>query len=230
IEAQADELRHSRRRLVGAQDAERRRIERDLHDGVQQQLVGLAAKLVRASRAGPADAQRLLREAAADAEESVFALQELGRGIYPSLLADRGIAEALRTHANRLPADVRVEVEPALAGTRFDAELEAALYFVALEAMANAQKHAPGATLTVSLRSAGAGRRLVLEVHDDGPGFDPRGVTRGSGLQNMQDRIAAAGGTLSADSRPGAGTWIRAEAPLGARVLPLQRPAGDSRR
>ena len=230
IEAQAEELRRSRRRLVGAQDAERRRIERDLHDGVQQQLVGLAAKLARASRAAPADAQQLLREAAADAEESVFALQELGRGIYPSLLADRGLAEALRTHANRLPADVRVEVEPALAGTRFDAELEVALYFVALEAMANAQKHAPGAALTVSLRSAGAGRRLVLEVHDDGPGFDPRRVTRGSGLQNMEDRIAAAGGTLTADSRPGAGTWIRAQVPLEARVLPLQRPAGDSRR
>jgi signal transduction histidine kinase len=96
--------------------------------------------------------------------------------------------------------------------------------------MANAQKHAPGAALTVSLRSAGEGRRLVLEVHDDGPGFDPRRVARGSGLQNMEDRIAAASGTLTADSRPGAGTWIRAEVPLEARLLPLQRPAGDSRR
>jgi signal transduction histidine kinase len=230
IEAQAEELRRSRRRLVTAQDTERRRIERDLHDGVQQHLVSLAAKLGRASRAAdPTEAQQLLREAAAVAEESVFALQELARGIYPSLLADQGLAAAMRTHANRVPADVRVEVEPALAGRRFGRELEAALYFVALEAMANVQKHAPAASLSVSLRSAGDGRRLVLEVHDDGPGFDPRQTTRGAGLQNMADRLAAVGGTLGVESRPGAGTWIRAEAPLAAPVVPLQR-SGDSRR
>lgn len=230
IEQQAEQLRDSRRRLVNAQDAERRRIERDLHDGVQQQLVALAAQLKRASLAASAEGQQWLTELATEAEESVFALQELARGIYPSLLADQGLPAALRTHAARMPAVVRVEVEPTLAGRRFGRELEAALYFVALEAMANAQKHAPAAELTVSLHSADDGNRLVLEVHDNGPGFSAAAVTRGAGLQNMDDRIAAAGGTLDIDSRPGAGTWIRAEVPLEAQVLPLHRPAGDSRR
>ncbi|GAB2651636.1 GAF domain-containing sensor histidine kinase [Kribbella swartbergensis] len=230
IEEQTRQLRRSRQRLVSVQDAERRRIERDLHDGVQQQLVALAAKLKRASLAAPAAAQQLLTEAATEAEETVFALQDLARGIYPSLLADQGLPAALRTHAARVPAAVRVEVEPALTGRRFGRDQEAALYFVALEAMANAQKHAAGAELTVSVHGADDFRRLVLEVHDDGPGFSLTDPTGGSGLQNMADRIAAVGGTLDIDSRPGAGTWIRAEVPLEARIVPLQRPAGDSRR
>jgi len=232
IEQQAEQLRVSRRRLVSVQDAERRRIERDLHDGVQQQLVALAAQLKRASLAASAEVQPWLTEMAGEAEESVFALQELARGIYPSLLADQGLPAALRTHAARMPAVVRVEVEPTLAGRRFGRELEAALYFVALEAMANTQKHAPGAEVALSLRSADNGRRLVLEVHDDGPGFPSAGATGGAGLQNMDDRVAAAGGTLDIDidSRPGAGTWIRAEVPLEAQVLPLHRSEGDSRR
>ena len=233
IEDQSEQLRRSRQRLVSAQDAERRRIERDLHDGVQQQLVALAAKLKRASLGAPADparTRRLLTEVAAEAEETVFALQELARGIYPSLLADQGLPAALRTHASRVPAAVRVEVEPALAGRRFGRDLEAALYFVALEAMANAQKHAARAELTVSLHSADDPLSLVLEVHDDGPGFRPGEPSGGSGLQNMDDRIAAVGGTLDIDSRPGAGTWLRAKVPVQAQVVPLQRPAGDSRR
>jgi signal transduction histidine kinase len=233
IEEQAEQLRRSRQRLVGVQDAERRRIERDLHDGVQQQLVALAAKLKRASLAAPAapaETQQLLTEMSTEAEETVFALQELARGIYPSLLADQGLPAALRTHAARVPVAVRVEVEPALAGRRFGRDLEAALYFVALEAMANAQKHAIGAELTLSMHGADDSRRLALEVHDDGPGFRPGEPTGGSGLQNMDDRIAAVGGTLDIDSRPGAGTWIRAEVPIEVQVIPLQRPAGDSRR
>jgi signal transduction histidine kinase len=233
IEEQAQQLRRSRQRLVGVQDAERRRIERDLHDGVQQQLVALAAQLKRASLAagaGPAETRQLLTDLATEAEETVFALQELARGIYPSLLADQGLPAALRTHAARVPANARVEVEPTLAGRRFDRDLEAALYFVALEAMANAQKHASGAGLTLTLQVAGDPRRLVLEVHDDGPGFRPSEPTGGSGFQNMSDRIAAVGGTLHIDSRPGAGTWLRAEAPLEADVIPLQPPAGEPRR
>lgn len=233
IEEQAEQLRRSRQRLVGVQDAERRRIERDLHDGVQQQLVALAAQLTRASlvaSAGPAETRRLLTDLATQAEETVFALQDLSRGIYPSLLADQGLPAALRTHAARVPLAIRVEVEPALAGRRFGRDLEAALYFVALEAMTNAHKHASGAELTVSMRGADDGRRLVLEVHDDGPGFQPGGPTDGSGLQNMDDRIAAVGGTLHIDSRPGAGTWIRAQVTLEAEVIALQSPVGEPRR
>ncbi len=229
IEKQAEELRRSRQRLVGVQDEERRRIERDLHDGVQQQLVALAARLRRASMATPADARRLLEQLAPEAEEAVFALQDLARGIFPSVLADRGLAAALRTQAARMPVAIRVEAEPSLAGRRFDRELEAALYFVALEATTNAHKHAPGAAVTISLRGAENGRRFVLEVHDDGPGFKQRLASQGTGLQNMKDRMAAIGGDLAIDSRPGAGTWIRAQTPVTAQVVAFQ-PDADSRR
>jgi signal transduction histidine kinase len=128
-----------------------------------------------------------------------------------------------------MPIAIHVETEPNLLGRRFERELEAALYFVALEALANVQKHAPGAAATVSLRSDNAGRGVVLEVHDDGPGFKPRVMSPGTGLQNMRDRIAAVGGELEIVSRPGAGTWLRAEAPITARVISLQ-PDADSLR
>jgi signal transduction histidine kinase len=222
IEEQAEELRRSRQRLVSVQDEERRRIERNLHDGVQQQLVALAARLRRAAIATPADARLLLEQLAPEAEEMVFALQDLARGIFPSLLADQGLAAALRTQAARTPMAIQVEAEPNLTGQRFDREVEAAFYFVALEAMTNAQKHAPGAVVTVSLRSADAGRRMVLEIHDDGPGIQQRVASQGTGLQNMKDRLAAVGGELGINSRPGAGTWIRAEAPVPAPVVTLR--------
>jgi signal transduction histidine kinase len=203
IEAQAAELHRSRQRLVTAQDEERRRIERNLHDGVQQQLVSLAVRLQRAA----GEEQPLLRDLAVEAEQAVFALQELGRGIFPSVLADQGLPAALRTQAARMPLTVRIEVDPLLVGRRLDPELEAALYFVALEALANAQKHAPEASASVWLRVDDG--ELVLEVVDDGPGLGtPTGS--GSGLQNMADRIAAAGGELEIESRPGEGTRIRA--------------------
>lgn len=224
IERQAEDVRESRRRLVAAQDTERRRIERDLHDGVQQQLVSLATRLRRSARSLP-DAAPALQELAAEAEDVVFAMQDLARGIYPSILIDSGLVPALRTQAGRVAADVRVEVEPVLAGRRLPADVEAACYFVALEAMTNAQKHAAGATVTISLRSAEVPARLVLEVHDDGPGFTPEesgSGSRGSGLQNMADRMAAVGGDLVVDSRRGAGTWLRAQAPLSAEVVPLE--------
>jgi signal transduction histidine kinase len=229
IEQQARELRRSRQRLVGVQDEQRRRIERDLHDGVQQQLVALAARLRRASIATPADAHGLLERLAGEAEEATFALQELARGIFPSVLADQGLAAALRTHAARIPIAIHVEAEPALTGRRFERELEAALYFVALEALANIQKHAPGAAATVSLRSADAGRGVVLEIHDDGPGFEAQPGSPGTGLENMRDRVAAIGGELRIDSRRGAGTWLHAETPIAAPVVALQ-PEADSLR
>jgi signal transduction histidine kinase len=128
-----------------------------------------------------------------------------------------------------MPIALRVEAEPNLAGRRFERDLEAALYFVALEALANVQKHAPGAAATVSLRSDTTGRGVVLEVHDDGPGFQPRAMSPGTGLQNMHDRVAAVGGRLKIDSRPGAGTWLQAEAPITATVVALQ-PDADSLR
>jgi signal transduction histidine kinase len=221
------QLRASRARIVAAADETRRRVERDLHDGVQQQLVALAVRLRRLAAAEASGAA--LEEVAAEAEEAVFALQELARGIFPSVLADQGLAAALRAQASRLPLDVRVELEPALARRRFEREVEAALYFVALEAMANLQKHAPASSATVSLRLGGDAGSVVLEVHDDGPGFDPAARGEGTGLQNMADRVAAVGGGLHVDSRPGGGTWIRAEAPLGEPAAAVLHIA-DSRR
>jgi len=215
---------------VTAQDTERRRIERNLHDGVQQQLVTLAARLQRGTLANAGKTRDLLAELAIEAEETVFALQELGRGIYPSLLVDQGLGAALRTLAERLPLEVRVEVEPRLVGQRFSREVEAALYFVAREAMTNAQKHASEALITVSLRSDQEDKRLALEVHDDGPGFDRRSPGGGTGLQNMEDRVAAVGGTFAIESRPGAGTWIRAQVPLAGDVVELRPPGRVSRR
>jgi signal transduction histidine kinase len=218
IEQQAAELHSSRQRLVTAQDQERRRIERDLHDGAQQQLVALAARLRRAARAEGPSIDPALEELADEAEEAVFALQELARGIYPSLLADRGLQAALQAHAARLPANVRVEVEPLIHGRRLEPELEAAFYFVGLEAMTNAVKHAPGARIIASLRADRRKRTVTLEVHDDGPGFDAGASTSASGLQNMADRIDALGGVLSVESVPGGGTWVRAEVEETAEI------------
>ena len=209
IEAQASELRRSRQRLVGVQDEERRRIERNLHDGVQQQLVSLAIRLKQAASVG----EPALADLAAEAEQAVFSLQELARGIFPGVLVDQGLAAALRTQAARMPMTVHFDVRPEALRFRPAPDVEAALYFVALEALTNAQKHAGSATASVLL-SAGDGC-LVLEVVDDGRGF--AGRRSGSGLQNMADRMAAVGGRLDIDSTPGRGTRVVASAPDTAR-------------
>jgi signal transduction histidine kinase len=233
-----DELRESRQRLVTSQDEQRRRLERDLHDGVQQQLVSLAARMRQLSRLGSASRPAELESLADQAEEAVFAMQDLARGIYPSVLADQGLAAALRAQAARLPLELRLEVEPGLADARFERDSEACLYFVAMEALTNAQKHASCSAVTVSLHSRAQPRGVVLEVHDDGRGFNsknnptPVGERRhsGSGLQNMRDRLAALGGQLDVRSAPGAGTWIVANLPVSAEILPFQRPGIVSRR
>jgi signal transduction histidine kinase len=224
IEEQAVELARSRQRLVSAQDEERRRIERNLHDGVQQQLVALVARLHRAAGEGAPQLAAL----AAEAEDAVFALQELGRGIYPSVLSDQGLAAALRTQAARMPVTVCIEVDDALLGRRLDREAEAALYFVALEGLTNAYKHAGGASIAVWLHAEG--ETVSLEVVDAGPGFAARGGG-GSGLQNMRDRMAAVGGTLAVHSTVGQGTRVSAAIPLGSDPRrPAQPVPADSRR
>lgn len=220
IEAQADELRRSRQRLVAVQDEERRRIERDLHDGVQQQLVSLAVRLRRLA----CEQEPLLGDLAAEAEQAVFVLQELARGIFPPVLADHGLTAALRTHAARMPLAVQVEADDAVAGRRLEPELEAALYYVALEALTNAQKHAADASVLVRLDRAG--HCVRLEVSDDGPGIN--GHSRaGTGLQNMADRIAAVGGTLAIEGAAGRGTVVRAAVPVAREA---QAAAAVSRR
>ena len=224
---QALELAESRARIVRAEDAERKRIERDLHDGVQQQLVNLAASLRRATRVRTTDLQRIVGELAGEAEETVFALQDFSRGIYPSVLSDEGLAPALWGHVQRLPVGVELDVAPDVAGQRFGREREAALYFVALEAIVNAQKHACADRIRVVLRREGAD--LTLEVADDGRGLEAPGRSNGTGLQNMKDRVAALGGRLEITSGQGCGTRVVAAVPDGLPVRsPAETPAGRS--
>jgi signal transduction histidine kinase len=218
-----DELRASRSRLVSAADSERRRIERDIHDGAQQHLaalavnLGLARQLLGDGSRPPDDAATvaaLLEEMQADVRETIAQVRDLAHGIYPPLLRQAGLPEALRAAATRSPNAVAVTVEGV--DGRHGADVEAALYFCALEALQNIAKHAPAAAATVRL--TGTDGLLVLEVEDDGPGYDPAGATAGQGRQNMTDRVGAVGGSLRVDSQGGRGTLVRAEVPVPVRA------------
>jgi signal transduction histidine kinase len=217
------ELTASRARLVSAADAERRRIERDIHDGAQQHLAALAVNLGLARQLlgghdGDTDdaaaAAGLLDEMQADVRETIAQVRDLAHGIYPPLLRQSGLPEALRAAATRSPNQVTVE----LAGVdgRQEPDVEAALYFCALEALQNIAKHAPEAA--VGVRLAAADGLLVLEVEDDGPGYDPSVASGGQGRQNMTDRVGAVGGVVRVDTVPGRGTVVRAEVPVPVRA------------
>jgi signal transduction histidine kinase len=219
------ELRASRSRLVSAADAERRRIERDIHDGAQQHLaalavnLGLARQLLGDGSQEPEDVATvaaLLEEMQTDVRETIAQVRDLAHGIYPPLLRQAGLPEALRAAATRSPNAVTVGVD-GVEG-RHEAEVEAALYFCALEALQNIAKHAPDAAATVRL--TGGGGLLVLEVADDGPGYDVDAGREadGQGRQNMTDRVGAVGGTVRIETTPGAGTVVRAEVPVPVRA------------
>ena len=205
------ELRASRTRLVAAADAERRRIERDIHDGAQQHLVALAVSLGLARevlRDDPDAAAQLLAEASADVRTTIAEVRDLAHGIYPPLLKESGIAAALTAAGARCPVPVTVEANSV---PRLDQQVETAVYFCCLEAVQNAVKHAAGCPVTVRLRYADD--VLAFEVVDDGPGFDPRAGSFGQGRQNMADRVGAVGGHLSWVSVPGRGTTVRGTVP-----------------
>jgi signal transduction histidine kinase len=211
-----EDLRASRQRIVAAQDAERRRIERDLHDGAQQHLVALAvnARLARELvRRAPDQAVELLGDVGAQADQALRALRDLARGIYPPILADKGIVAALEAQLARARLAARLETDLD-DGTRYAPTVEAAVYFCVLEALQNAAKHAPDAPIRVRLdREDGW---LQLTVADAGPGFDvarQRAGRAGSGLQGMADRLAATGGTLEVRSQPGHGTTVVGRVP-----------------
>jgi signal transduction histidine kinase len=214
VRRQADELRRSRARIVEATDLERRRIERDLHDGAQQHLVALAVSTRLARQIADSDPEatkEMLDQIAADLQEAVQELRNLAHGIYPPLLMDRGLPDALRAAADRapLPADVVAE-----GVGRYPQQVEAAIYFCCLEALQNAGKHAgPDATITVDLREEHGA--LLFSVADTGAGFDPDGdAGHGHGFVNMADRVGAFGGSLRVDSAPGRGTTISGRVPL----------------
>jgi signal transduction histidine kinase len=231
LRTRARQLTESRQRLVAAQDEERRRIERDLHDGAQHELITLAGGLKRLARSKSVPAG-MLDELAEQAERAVFSLQDLARGIYPSVLTDHGVAAAIRSYAGRLPVAVTLDTAAETARRRWPADLEVALYFVAIESLGNSRKHAAATATTVTLAERDG--EVVLEVHDDGAGFDPACTHAGSGLQHMADRMAALDGTLVVNSRPGGGTWVTARAPAGVptgqRLPDAQRSVPDSRR
>ncbi|MEU6429129.1 histidine kinase [Microbispora sp. NPDC046973] len=192
-------------RLVNAQEAERRRIERNIHDGVQQQLVALIAglELARATGGG-AEALALLRE---QARQALADLRELAAGIHPSVLSQGGLVEAVEGRCSGLPVATTVTADPALRARRFPDEIEGAMYFAVSEAIANALKHAGASRIEVRLWHDGG--RLQASVTDDGTGFDPRAVAR-RGLATLADRMAALGGGLETAAGPGEGTRVRA--------------------
>ncbi|MEN3536187.1 ATP-binding protein [Microbispora sp. ZYX-F-249] len=192
-------------RLVNAQEAERRRIERNIHDGAQQQLVALIAglELARATGGG-AESLALLRE---QARQALADLRELAAGIHPSVLSQGGLVEAVEGRCSGLPVATTVTADPALRTRRFPDEIEGAMYFVVSEAIANALKHAGASRIEVRLRHEGG--RLQASVTDDGTGFDPRAVAR-RGLATLADRMAALGGGLETTAGPGEGTRVRA--------------------
>ncbi|MEU1673570.1 sensor histidine kinase [Streptomyces roseifaciens] len=209
VQRQAAELDASRARIVHAQDTERRRIERRLHDGIQQELVALVAKLAlarnRLHRGGDIDAA--LTEVQDDAYRVIDGLRELAHGIHPPILTDQGLVAAVTSCARRMPLPVTVHSEESLGGVRFALDIEESAFYLVSEALTNVLKHA-GAT-HVTIRIARSGGRLLVEVRDDGAGF-PTETTRGSGLTGMRDRIEAVGGELTITSGTGAGTTIRA--------------------
>ena len=213
LRKQADELRESRARIVASGDAERRRVERDLHDGAQQHLVALAINL-RLARdivaEDPDGAGEMLGQLADDVQLTIKELRELAHGIYPPLLADNGLGDALAAAASRNPLKVVVTVADDIG--RYPAEVEAAIYFSCLEALQNAAKHAGDATVELRLWTESGG--LLFSVTDNGPGFDAAVARRGHGFVNMADRLGAIGGTVRWDSRPGHGAAISGSVPL----------------
>jgi signal transduction histidine kinase len=206
----AGELQESRARIVATGDAERRKIERNLHDGAQQHLVALAVnlRLARDLVEDNPDAAEMLGMLADSVKDTIQELRDLAHGIYPPLLMDSGLGEALAAAGARSPLDVEVDIRVGRQAT----ETEAAVYFCCLEAMQNAAKHAPDAHLWV--RVWGEAGKLCFEVRDDGPGFDVAAATAGHGFVNMSDRLGAIGGEVVWTSTPGEGATVAGVVPI----------------
>ena len=211
-----EDVRESRRRIVTAQDERARKLERDLHDGAQQQLVALTVKARLVAQLAERDPKRvtaLLEEFQSDASDALENLRDLARGIYPPLLAEAGLAAALEAQARK--AAVPVVIAAGDVG-RLPSDVESAVYFSVLEALNNVAKYADASQATVSLtNSSGV---LRFEVMDDGRGFAPEARSYGTGLQGIADRLAALGGELDVQSTPGAGTIV-------GGILPMKGPS-----
>ena len=208
LRARLEELRASRARLVEAGDAERRRLERDLHDGAQARLVALALLLSTARARATADPElaALLDSAQDELQTSLAELRELARGIHPAVLTERGLDPALQALVARVPVPVELKTDP---DDRLPGPVESAAYFVVSEALANIAKYAHATRASVAVRRMNG--RVTVEVADDGVGGAD--AARGSGLRGLADRVAALDGTRSLDSPQGRGTRLRAEIP-----------------
>ena len=209
---QLGEVRASRARIVLAGDAERRRVERDLHDGAQQRLVTLALALrIARDRLDGSDPRvgASLDQASHELDLALAELRALARGLHPTVLTEEGLAAAVEALGDRSPVPVAVFVAPEVAERRCATDVEAAAYFVVAEALTNVAKYAHASRSTVRIgRTEGV---LSVEITDDGVGGAD--VGRGSGLRGLDDRVAAAGGRFDVVSVPGAGTTVRAEIP-----------------
>ncbi len=229
LERHVEELRASRARVVSAADLERRRVERDLHDGAQQQLVLLRLKLALTRsliKEDPQAAAAMHDELRADLSLALSQLRDLAHGIYPAVLVSEGLPAALWEAAGRVQVVTEVRCDGT---TRYLPEVEAAVYFCCLEALQNVAKHAGnGASVRIELSTHD--HRLTFEIADDGQGYESGFVPATGGLQNMTDRIGALGGELAIHSVPGSGTAILGSIPLEpqSRALPRQQPAGPA--
>jgi signal transduction histidine kinase len=214
-----EDIRASRQRIVTAQDAAARRLERNIHDGAQQQLVALAIKTGLAdSLVGhdDAEAHQMLSQIQAEIKEALSDLRDLARGIYPPLLADLGLVAALQAQARKSALPAVVEGDGL---GRYPQEAETAVYFCALEALQNVAKYARASRAIVRLSAPNGA--LAFCVEDDGVGFDPNAKGHGSGIQGMSDRLAALGGELRVTSTPGAGTIVNGSVPVHGLSPPV---------
>ena len=227
LQASTHELERSRMRLAESVQSERRRIERDLHDGVQQQVLGLRIKLELATEmleVDPEEGDRLLAAVGRQLDAVLDGVRSLARGIYPAVLAERGLSEAVRSAARA--TSVPVTVRASHVG-RYPEQIEVAVYFSCLEALQNAAEHA-GANAEVVITLWEREGRIMFELRDDGRGFDPESIHQGRGLTNMRDRMEAVGGSLIFISTPRKGTRIHGEAPITVPLddVPPERVIG----
>lgn len=207
----SEQLAESRRRMVVAGDDERARLERDLHDGAQQRLIGVAMRLrMLSSRSASIELVPVISEV----EEAMADIRRLANGLSPALLESAGLEQALHAASRGLGRSVETQFD---AIGRLDRTVETALYFCGLEALQNSLKHADGQRLTMSLRLVD--EEVVLRVSDAGPGFDVSSIPTSNGMINMSDRMASIGGSLSVTSTPGVGTAVEATAPAQPRGL-----------
>ena len=211
LRARLDDLKAAQTRIVRAQDEERRKLERNIHDGAQQQLVALAVKLRLADTLVGRDdtgAHGMLRDLQTEVGDALNDLRDLARGIYPPLLADKGLPAALDAQARKAAVPTTVRADGV---GRFSQDVEATVYFSCLEALQNVAKYAEATAATITLRSDDG--HLEFTVADDGCGFDPNVIGYGTGLQGIADRVAANGGSVQVRSAPGAGTSLTGRIP-----------------